>query len=91
VRKSRVGEPVLEGAIIGEQKQAFAVAVEPSHRIHVLHRNVLPQGLFWAGELAQDAIWLVEDKIVHISDYARAGSRAGPEFLFQLKNEPVKG
>lgn len=40
-----IREPVLELAIVSEQKQALAVAVQPSDRIDILHRDVLPQVL----------------------------------------------
>jgi hypothetical protein len=59
---ARIGEPMRERAVIGEQQQPFAVAVQPSSRIDVRLRDVAGQGLARVGaaELAQYAVRFVD-------------------------------
>jgi len=68
--ESRIGEPVLQFAIICEQEQALAIAIEPAGSVDVFHRDVVAQRLALAGKLAQNAERLIE-KDVAISQGAR--------------------
>ena len=74
--ESRIGKPVLQFAIVGEQEKAFAIAIEPAGRINIFHRHVVAQRLSFAGKLAQYTERLIE-KNVAISqgpDYTNRGS-----------------
>src|SRR5262249_55187386 len=61
--KFRIGEPMLEPAIIGQKKQPFTVAVQPPHRIDIFDRDVSLERVGSAGELAQYAVRLVENQV----------------------------
>ena len=59
----RVGEPVLESAIAGQEEQTFTVAIQPTCGINVRDRQVRLQRRPCAGELAQHSVWLIEEDV----------------------------
>src|SRR5258708_6404076 len=61
--KLGVGQAVLERAVVGEEHQAFAVAIETAYRIHALYRDITSKRLSAAGELAQHAVGLVKENV----------------------------
>ena len=58
----RFGNAGLQGTVVREQQQAFAVVVEPSCCAHLRYRNVFGEraSAFLVGELAQDIEWFVD-------------------------------
>ncbi len=58
----RMADAVLQGAVVGEQHQPFAVVIQPAGRIDLGNGDVVGQaGLFpAAAELAQDVTGLAE-------------------------------
>ncbi len=63
--KSRVGEAVLQFAVVGQEKQAFAVVIQTADRVYAGHGNEVRQSSFGslAGELAQNVERFVEEQI----------------------------
>ena len=59
----RIGDALLEQAVVGEDEQALAVGIEPAGGIHAGHRQALGQGALagLAGELAEHVEGLVEE------------------------------
>src|SRR3546814_3774783 len=61
---ARVGDPVRERAVVGEQQQALAVVVQPAGRIDARRQSELrqraPRRHAAIGELAQDVEGFVE-------------------------------
>jgi hypothetical protein len=60
---ARIGEPVREGAVVGEEQQPLGIAVEPSRGVDagdvdVVGERATPCAV---GELAQDVVRLVEE------------------------------
>ena len=78
--ESRISEPVLQFAIVGEQEKSFAIAIEPAGRINIFHRDVVAQRLPFAGKLAQHSERFIE-KDVAISQ--------GPDYTNGLCFEPA--
>jgi hypothetical protein len=66
--KARIGESLLEPAVVGEQHQSFAVAIEPPGRIHAAQRNVIGERGAPARirELRQNVVRLVERYERHV-------------------------
>ena len=61
-----------QGAIIGEQQQAFAIAVQAARGVHVWHINILLQRRMtraFISELRKHTIRLIENNIAHISEW----------------------
>ena len=72
---SRIGQTVLERAVVSEQEKSFAVLIEAAYGVHVRDRYIVAQG--WpsgAAELRQDTIRLMEQDvaIAHFSGSAKA-------------------
>jgi hypothetical protein len=65
----RIGQAVLEQAIVSEKEQAFTITIQPSHRINVLYRNVIFQSLACTGKLAEHVMRFVEEYVAQMSDY----------------------
>jgi hypothetical protein len=42
--KARMAEAILHPAMIGEQHEPFAIAIQATHRIYFRHRNEVFQG-----------------------------------------------
>jgi hypothetical protein len=58
-----MADGMLEGAIVGQDQQAFAVGVEPARRIDLRNRNEVFQRRLAAfrAELAKNAVRFVEE------------------------------
>ena len=63
---TRIGEPLLQPPIGGEQEQTFTVGIEPACRVYIRDGDVLcqaaPAAARLRGELAQHPIGLMEEK-----------------------------
>src|SRR3989344_3598830 len=61
--ETRIGQALLQLAVVGEQQQSFAVPVEPPGRIDARHLYIGGQGFasVGVGELGQHAIGFVEE------------------------------
>lgn len=60
MRESRIREPVLQLAVIGEQQQTFTIVIETACGVHTLHANELGERAALAAELRDDAVGFVE-------------------------------
>ncbi len=65
MRKSRIGEAVLQFAVIGQEKQAFAVVIQTADRVDARNGDEVRQCSFgsFACELAQNVERFVEEQI----------------------------
>lgn len=61
--ESRIGKPVLQFAIVGQQEKTLAIAIETTGSINVFHRDVVAQRLAFAGKLAQYAERFIEKNV----------------------------
>ena len=61
--KFRGGEAMLESAIIGQEKQAFAVMVQTPDRVNIFYVNIVAQCWASARELGHHAIWFIEKNV----------------------------
>lgn len=59
----RIGQGMLQLAIISEQEQAFTIAVQSSCGIDVTERNIPLQSMAFAGKLAEHAEWLKKENV----------------------------
>jgi len=64
----RIGDPRLQGAVVGEQQQSLAVVVEATRGPHARDGNETGQRLMPlpVGELRQYVVWLVEQDERHV-------------------------
>jgi len=71
--EARIGEPVLQSAIVGEQHQAFTVMIQPAARIDIFYGNEIREALSLAGKLAEHSIRLMKKDVAegHSSDYPK--------------------
>lgn len=71
--EARIGEPVLQSAIVGEQHQALTVMIKPAARIDIFYGNEIRKALSVAGKLAEHSIRLMKQDVAegHPSDYLR--------------------
>src|SRR5262249_26440133 len=68
----RIREPMLQGAVAGQQQKAFAVLIETTSSINVLDGDILLARAPRAGELATNAERLIEENVAveQTSDYS---------------------
>ena len=73
VLEARIGEPVLQSAIVGEQHQAFTVMIQPPARIEIFYGNEIRKALSLTGKLAEHSIRLMKKDVAegHPSDYLK--------------------
>ena len=66
VAKSRVGEALLQPAVVGEQQQPFAVGIEPPSSVNIWDWDPVgkasPAALSFRCELTQNPIGLMQQK-----------------------------
>src|SRR5437868_10901001 len=72
MRELRIGQPVLQSTIVGQQQQTFALLIETANGINALDRYVVLQCPTRAAELTQDSVWLVECEISMPQSFAPA-------------------
>jgi hypothetical protein len=63
VLELRVCEAVLQGTVIGQQHQAFTIFVQTADGVDCRYLYIVGQGGALAGELADDAVWFVEEDV----------------------------
>lgn len=75
----RIGKTMLQRAVIGEQKKALAVTIQPADRIDVGKRNILFQIVPSTRELAQYIVRFVEENVAEsqITAYSKASTFSG--------------
>lgn len=54
---------MLEVAIVREQEQPLTIPIQASHRIYILDRDVVLEGVNLAGELAQHTVGLIDENV----------------------------
>ena len=61
----RVGEPVGQRAVVGQEEQPFAVAIEPADRVDARDAHEVLEGrpALGVGELAEDVVGLEEGEV----------------------------
>lgn len=71
-----ISEAMLQRAIVGEQEQALAIAIQASNRINAGKGHVLLQCVPGAGKLAQHIERLIEENVAErqITDYRKGRS-----------------
>jgi len=78
----RIGEPVGQGALVGEQQQAFAVVVQPPSRVDLPGQAEFgqraPPRRAAIGELAQHVEWFVEGNEQGVDRRGDRGGMWGP-------------
>ena len=66
VPKSRIGEALLQSAVVGEQQQPFTVGIEPPSSVNIWDwdpfSKASPAALSFRCELTQNPIGLVQQK-----------------------------
>jgi len=70
--KARVGDLVLQFAVVGEQHQTFAIVIEPARRIDIWDGDVIGEGFLIAiaAELARHLERFIEEQAAPLKNFS---------------------